>query len=160
MSSPNELLLLRMALLAIVFAFVLAVSLVLRGSLRPQARVAPRVRRGLTRLVVLDPGQTAFAVGTAFDLGPTMTLGRDSSNSIVIADASVSGRHATLVRGPLEWLLRDLNSTNGTFIDGQSVGAKGTTVGNGQQITLGGVSFELLVLPSPASVASRERGRG
>ena len=160
MSSPNELLLLRLALLAIIFAFVLSVSLVLRGGLRPTARASGPHRRPLARLVVIDPGQSALPLGASFDLGPSMTIGRDASNSIVVADTSVSGRHATLIRTRTGWLIRDLGSTNGTFIDRRPVGNRGAPVEHGQQITIGGVAFEIRLLPSPASAASRERGRG
>ncbi len=49
------------------------------------------------------------------------TLGRDLSNRVVLADADVSGHHAVVQRGPDGPTVRDLGSTNGTFVNGEPV---------------------------------------
>src|SRR5262245_16777730 len=48
----------------------------------------------------------------------TMTIGRDGDNDIVLESASVSRCHAVLVRSAIEVLLIDLESTNGTLVNG------------------------------------------
>jgi hypothetical protein len=48
-----------------------------------------------------------------------ITIGRDSMNDIVINDAEVSRKHARLLLQPGGYMLEDLGSTNGTFIEGQ-----------------------------------------
>ncbi len=57
-----------------------------------------------------------FAVKT-----PVVNIGRADYNDIVIADASVSTAHAKLQRREGVWVLVDLDSTNGTFVDGERV---------------------------------------
>src|SRR5438067_541659 len=52
----------------------------------------------------------------------TTTIGRLKSNSIVIDDSSVSLMHAKITRKNGEYYLKDLNSTNGTIVNGQAVG--------------------------------------
>lgn len=52
----------------------------------------------------------------------TTTVGRLKSNSIVIDDSSVSLMHAKITRKNGEYYLKDLNSTNGTIVNGQAVG--------------------------------------
>ncbi|MCA9962523.1 MAG: protein kinase, partial [Anaerolineales bacterium] len=47
----------------------------------------------------------------------TMTLGRHPNNDIVLDDKSVSGQHALLERTNKGWQVRDLGSTNGTYLD-------------------------------------------
>ncbi|MFH1437060.1 MAG: FHA domain-containing protein [Pseudomonadota bacterium] len=46
------------------------------------------------------------------------TLGRGEENSITILDGGMSKRHATIIRAENKFYIEDLNSTNGTYIDG------------------------------------------
>ena len=50
-----------------------------------------------------------------------LTIGRDQRNDVVIADLLASRQHAELVRHGDRWLLTDLNSANGTFVNGQRI---------------------------------------
>jgi len=56
-----------------------------------------------------------FAVGTA------VTIGRLPDNMVVIENPAVSGHHARVVRDGDSVVLEDLESTNGTFVNGQHV---------------------------------------
>jgi hypothetical protein len=51
-----------------------------------------------------------------------LILGRSSSCDLVIRDAGVSRRHARLMHRDGIWLLQDLASTNGTYLNGRRVG--------------------------------------
>ncbi len=69
-------------------------------------------------LEILD-GDSA---GDIFELaGGAITIGRRKSNTIVLDDEKVSGRHAEVVAEADHFLLRDLDSTNGTFMDGRQI---------------------------------------
>lgn len=58
--------------------------------------------------------------GKAFALNKNeIYLGRDVTNDIVINDAEISRKHARLVLKTGGYILEDLGSTNGTFVDGQ-----------------------------------------
>src|SRR5712691_3302150 len=64
---------------------------------------------------------------------PVVNIGRADYNDLVVPDPSVSTRHAKLQRREGVWVLVDLDSTNGTFVDGERVKgeaplAPGTTV--------------------------------
>jgi hypothetical protein len=52
----------------------------------------------------------------------TITIGRMKSNTIVIEGTSISLMHAKITRKNGEFYLKDLNSTNGTIVNGQPVG--------------------------------------
>jgi predicted component of type VI protein secretion system len=70
-----------------------------------------------------------------------VTLGRDVSNDIVINDAEVSRNHARLTAQSGSYLMEDLASTNGTFVNGQRlIGPKllnpGDVIGLGETVVL------------------------
>jgi pSer/pThr/pTyr-binding forkhead associated (FHA) protein len=50
---------------------------------------------------------------------PVVNIGRGDYNDIVIGDPSVSTMHAKLQRREAIWILTDLGSTNGTFVEGE-----------------------------------------
>jgi predicted component of type VI protein secretion system len=52
---------------------------------------------------------------------PEIVIGRDASNIIAINDAEISRKHAKLTLQNSTYLLQDLGSTNGTFINGQRI---------------------------------------
>jgi len=56
--------------------------------------------------------------------GEKFSIGRDASCDLAIADMTVSRRHAALERTPGGWLLSDLESTNGTRVNGWRVRGK------------------------------------
>jgi hypothetical protein len=54
-----------------------------------------------------------------FDPDEGVTLGRAPGNDYALPNPSVSKSHANFTRSPTGWLITDVGSTNGTFIDGQ-----------------------------------------
>lgn len=83
------------------------------------------------------------------DQSRSYTLGRDPQGDLVIDDARVSWRHATISWGGRSWVIEDHGSTNGTYVQGQrihqmEIGA-GTAVhlGNatdGPRLSIGGAA--------------------
>jgi len=70
----------------------------------------------LYRLVIKAGG----VIGTTYALEtPELYIGRDVQNDIVVPEAEVSRRHARLIRNGDAYLLEDLGSTNGTFVNGR-----------------------------------------
>jgi pSer/pThr/pTyr-binding forkhead associated (FHA) protein len=69
-------------------------------------------------------------------------IGRASSCDLVISDEFASNMHAKLVLVGDDWVLQDLNSTNGTFIDGKKV-LTPATIRQGTTIRIGTTTFEL-----------------
>ncbi len=145
MNDDSELLLLRLAMIAIIFLFVLGVAFMMRSGVSVRAAAPgrssnrPAPRPSGARLVVLVPARTGLKPGDEFGLAGDMTLGRDQSNGIVLADASVSGRHASVVRTRDGWRVTDLGSTNGTFVNGDHVDERGAALTDGSQLALGSV---------------------
>ncbi|MGE3074106.1 MAG: FHA domain-containing protein [Dehalococcoidia bacterium] len=144
MTGPTELLVLRLGLITVIFIFVAVVAITLRGSFAipvRQASSSQRPRRWL--LVVVGPGESGLARGARFELAGNMLIGRDGRAGIVLPDASVSARHATIERRDRNWRVADLGSTNGTFIDGKRVSEKGAPLRPGVKLTFGNIVLQL-----------------
>lgn len=54
-------------------------------------------------------------------LGERTTIGRRPNNDIVLDNRAISGEHAAVIRSQHDHILEDLNSTNGTFVNGQPI---------------------------------------
>jgi predicted component of type VI protein secretion system len=89
--------------------------------------------------VVMSAGPTP---GKVFDvIGPNVTIGRDLNAEIVINIPEVSRRHARFRLESGVYLLEDLGSTNGTFVNGRRLTAphlmrSGDTIMLGEAVTL------------------------
>jgi len=51
-------------------------------------------------------------------------IGRDSGNDVQIGNVAVSREHAKIIRNQNHYLIEDLNSTNGTFVNGKKINKK------------------------------------
>ena len=71
-----------------------------------------------------------------------IVLGRARECDCVLAEPSVSRRHAELRRDGDRWLLRDLGSRNGTRVNGVRV-LEETEVGPGDRVSFGGARYRL-----------------
>lgn len=80
--------------------------------------------------------------GVIFPLeGDQLTIGRDANNGVAINDAEVSRKHSRLTFQGGKYVLEDLGSTNGTFVNGQRLAGPvvlkaGDVVSLGEQIVL------------------------
>ena len=75
--------------------------------------------------------------------GEEIPVGRDSSNSLTISDPALSRRHCVITREGSAFRIRDLNSRNGTFVNGVAI--KQSFLQHGDQISIGDSSFRLLL---------------
>jgi hypothetical protein len=93
--------------------------------------------------------------GMVFDLAKEVTLlGRDVTNDIVLGDPEVSRQHARLTQTPAGFILEDLGSTNGTFVNGERLVtaralAAGNLLGFGENVT---VTFDSITPEAAATV--------
>lgn len=107
----------------------------------PTAHRAPPLPNASTakRLVITSGPRE----GVEIDLpSEQLTIGRSSESGLVIRDDYTSTHHARLMLWNDQWVIQDLDSTNGTFLDGSRVTLP-TPVPLGTPVTIGTTSFEL-----------------
>ncbi|HEY3932587.1 MAG TPA: FHA domain-containing protein [Verrucomicrobiae bacterium] len=111
----------------------------------------------MAKLVIQNQGMT----GRAHELNvDRTTIGRVEDNTFPITDPSVSSHHCEVHLQSGEILIRDLNSTNGSFINGEKITEK--VLKPGQILRLGQVELKLEVegavaTPSPAPGAPAKK---
>ena len=105
----------------------------------PSPRAAPPAPRVLlATLEIINEGPLK---GTRFRLErPVAHIGRGPSNEVRLRDESVSGSHATLTKRGAQWVVLDLGSTNGTYVDGERIAGERALQGV-SEIRFGGIKM-------------------
>ncbi|CAN5230496.1 antibiotic biosynthesis regulator FhaB [soil metagenome] len=103
-------------------------------------RAPPLAGTGTPKRLVITSGPRE---GMEIDLpAEQLTIGRSSESGLVIRDDYTSTHHARLMLWNDQWVIQDLDSTNGTFLDGSRVTLP-TPVPPGSTVKIGTTSFEL-----------------
>lgn len=92
----------------------------------------------MARLIVLSEGEKGKAHELKVD---RTTIGRVEDNTFQIPEASVSSHHCEIIRKGEEVIVKDLDSTNGTYINGEKITE--ATLKPGQTLRLGQVELKL-----------------
>jgi hypothetical protein len=130
LSDPIEVLL-QFAFLGVLYLFLLWVA---RSALRDLGRPAAEpagyfddepaaAGRPYAGRLVAARG-AGMAGGEAFDIGPGLVIGRALACEVTLDDSYASGRHARLYDRDGHVYIEDLNSTNGTYVNGARVHAQ------------------------------------
>lgn len=157
--SELTLFVLQLAFLGLLWAFVFAIVYALRTDLfgPPRMRVedetpplstpksprsaSPSEPSGIASSLLVISGPKE---GVSLELIPEeqFTIGRSGDSSLVIRDDTTSTHHARLMLWNDQWMVQDLDSTNGTFVDGKRVSIP-TPVPLNTPVTVGTTAFEL-----------------
>ncbi len=88
-------------------------------------------------------GSSNLKKGAVVPIRGIVTIGRKNDNSIVLSDQHVSSNHARFVIKNNILFIEDLNSTNGTYVNGKKVEGKVKLFGK-DEIKIGSTSFMVL----------------
>lgn len=106
---------------------------------KPSPRPSLRSRKSPNNIVITE----GVLEGTVIPLGTTpVTIGRAADSTIVLDDDFVSTNHARLTPSGNQWVVEDLGSTNGTWIDREKVSAP-TVLRPRVTLRIGRTSMEL-----------------
>lgn len=164
------LLLLRLGFLLLLWFFVFAVVYSLRADLfgvkvrklpadqaaavAAPAPAAPAASKPASAKPTTGPATLATAKRLVITSGPkaglelpltgeSLSIGRSSESALVIRDDYTSSHHARLMLRGDSWSIQDLDSTNGTFVDGRRVTGAAVSLSLGTPIKVGATTFEL-----------------
>ena len=158
------LLLLRIGFLVLLWFFIFAVVYSLRADLfgvrarkMPEAEAAPKPAKPVKEKPKANPAGDAATTSTVSRIvitsGPKagleiplgdepLTIGRSRESGLVIRDDFTSSHHARLVLWGEQWMIQDLDSTNGTWHDGEKV-LTPTPIRAGAPVKVGATVFEV-----------------
>lgn len=104
-----------------------------------QARQARRTAARVPQLVVVEP---AAGRGTKVPLSGELTIGRAAGCQLSLDDAYASQIHARLFCRDGHWMVEDLGSTNGTYLNGRRVSGA-AVIARGDRLQVGNTVMEL-----------------
>jgi pSer/pThr/pTyr-binding forkhead associated (FHA) protein len=93
------------------------------------------VDRGRASLIVKGGPNSGMSVPLS---GSPVTLGRRSDNDLVVDEGTVSRRHALIMETPDGFVVRDLSTTNGTYVNTDNIGLGEKALSHGDEIRLAG----------------------
>lgn len=137
------LLILRLALVALLYLVILQVVGVARRDMRRLAK-APTDDSIVGHLVVIDSGSTPLLPGAKLNLGHLTTLGRGPTNNIVLDSTFVSTEHTKIEYRNRSLWVEDMGSRNGTTVNREPV-AQAVAVKPGDILQVGDVRFKFAV---------------
>lgn len=132
---------LRIAVVFLLYLFLYQVLRVITRELRMTTYEAtPASEYGY--LTVINPGQSGLEQGKKFPLNQVNSIGRAMTNDIPLNDNFLSSEHALLEWDGTTWIVEDLGSTNGTWLNGREV-VQPTPLTYGDIIQVGHVELKL-----------------
>ena len=148
--SEQLLTILKFCLLALLYLFFLRVLWAVWSELRPSRDrpsppppPAPKKKRPkgepIGQLIVVKPPEQA---GVGYELTDELTVGRAQGCQVRLDDTFVSQLHARVFRREGKYLVEDLGSTNGTYLNEKKV-AGPMTMSAGDHLQIGSIVLEL-----------------
>lgn len=137
-------LLLRVAFIFLLYFFLFQVVRVILRELEAAAaaRATAEAAPVNGHLVVRSPGSSGLRPGATLELEPVTVIGRHPRAHIRLDDQFVSSEHAQISWTDGRWWVTDLNSTNGTLLNGQLVTVP-TGLRYGDVIEIGDVHLQV-----------------
>ncbi|MCB9418577.1 MAG: FHA domain-containing protein [Ardenticatenaceae bacterium] len=142
MNPEIVLLLLRLVGAAVLLAFLGLIGWYLYQDVRLASAALAVQSQPLGHLTVVENPAGTPAVGTRYPLLPVTSIGRSSSNVIVLDDGYTSGQHSLITRRGDLWWLEDLGSRNGTLLN-EVLLAETAVLSAGDIITIGNIKLKL-----------------
>ncbi|MBR2886030.1 MAG: FHA domain-containing protein [Clostridia bacterium] len=88
-----------------------------------------------------------FAVDESYEISDNEVIGRGKKCDISIADKYLSTKNSRIFKSSGKFYLEDLDSTNGTYLNGEALSDKAVELLDGDKISVGRTNF-LFVLPA------------
>lgn len=142
MDLPVVLLVLRLLSATLLLGFLVFVVWLIVKDMRLTAAALAEQGKEQGHLQVIANESSKPAVGTVYSLRPVTSIGRASSNTIVLDDSYASSEHALITRRGKQWWLEDLGSRNGLLLNELPL-REAAVVSVGDVITIGSTKLKI-----------------
>lgn len=140
-SSELVILLMRIAIALVLYAFLGGLFYYLRREVEVTREQIQASQQAAGKLVVVGCGDgVPLEVGDQFKLQPVTLVGRGPTTTITLPDSFVSTEHARISAQRGQWWLDDLDSRNGTTLNGVPLSGP-VVLSSGDIISVGRVEF-------------------
>jgi pSer/pThr/pTyr-binding forkhead associated (FHA) protein len=151
----------RVIILALMYLLVVVLIFALRADARalrtpqqqkeqPCTKTPSRRRESIPDPTLAPPAQVRLTVtagaspttGREYLLTGPLSIGRSTSCAVCIPDSFVSTHHARITNTQGRWVIEDLGSTNGTFVNGNAI-TTAQPLTTGDTLTIGNTEFRI-----------------
>lgn len=103
-----------------------------------------KVKKATMGLEVMDAGENSnLKTGGVLPLADIITMGRKNDNTVILDDKYVSSHHMKIFKRNNEYVIEDLDSTNGTKVNDEIIKNR-VTLRSGDSIKVGTAIFKLI----------------
>jgi hypothetical protein len=142
MDPAITLLLLRLLGAALLLLFFILIAWLIYRDMRAMSATLAEREKNFGAVRVVSSNGEGPSPEVVYPLLPVTSIGRAISNTIVLEDDYVSNEHALLMLRGQQWWIEDLNSRNGTLLNGVHLG-ESTVVSAGDVITIGSTQLKV-----------------
>lgn len=129
----------RFVLLFMIFLFLYKIIKVMYSDLKGNAE--NRLSAGIE--VINVEGESSIPIGAVYPLHPVTNIGRMSDNDIILDSKYVSSYHARVYLKNNSFVVKDMGSTNGTYLNGSRIDRPAAIKAN-DTLDIGGITFRVI----------------
>ncbi|NMM62269.1 FHA domain-containing protein [Clostridium sp. P21] len=134
----------KIIIIAIVYIIIFLALRIMYKDIKGGGKKNKRRNRKSFGLEVINAGNNSnLRKGAVIPIHGEISVGRKSGNFIVLDDPYASGYHARIFLKNNDCILEDLNSTNGTLLNGNKLKGR-KYLNSGDEITIGNTSFKVI----------------
>lgn len=134
----------KIIIIAIVYIIILFALRIMYKDIKGGGSRKPSSRKKTFGLEVVTPGDNQnLRRGSVIPISREVTIGRREDNSVILREGYVSGHHARIYLRNTDYIMEDLNSTNGTILNDQKVEKK-VYIKVGDEIKIGSAVFKVI----------------
>ena len=136
-------LIMKYAIIAIIYLIIIFALRIMYKDIKGGGKKKTVIRKTMG-LEVIERGENFnLRMGAVIPLNDDLTVGRKADNLLILGDKYVSTQHARIFRKNTDYILQDMGSTNGTFMNNKRVKDK-VAIKKGDEIKIGTSIFKVI----------------
>jgi len=136
-------LIMKYAIIAIIYLIIIFALRIMYKDIKGGGKKKAVIRKTMG-LEVIERGENFnLRMGAVIPLNDDLTVGRKADNLLILGDKYVSTQHARIFRKNTDYILQDMGSTNGTFMNNKRVKDK-VAIKKGDEIKIGTSIFKVI----------------